>query len=183
MKPRLRNWTDRFRQRPVVAGIAIACVALAASGLLPSRPLRAQQEKAGDAAADASRNLVERQRELSLRALDLIAKSINLGAPVIASSEDTILWSNKLLGCRLYLSFGPGEMKTQDPEVYLSLAKGPPNPARIAAFDDHYKRTKVVEERYLPLYQRGDFSAFNFARIESSRLQAEIWLSRERNRQ
>ena len=41
---------------------------------------------------------------------------------------------------------------------------------------------KSLEDRYRPLYERQQFSLFDFSRVEFQRLQADIWLAREKGR-
>ena len=136
-----------------------------------------------DAPADVDvRKLVKDQLALAERALGLIQRSARIGAPVTNAAADVHAWSYRRLGARLFLTFGPEEPKTMDPEVYLIQAKGPPNPDRIAAFEEHRDLMQNWEERFGGLAKTGVGSQFNFLTFQAHLLQAEIWLARERDR-
>jgi hypothetical protein len=143
--------------------------------------------QAGDQKAEAEaeagvRKLVEDQLALAERALGLISRSARIGAPVSNAATDVQAWSYRRLGARLFLSFGADEPKTMDPEVYLIQAKGPPNPDRLAAFEEHRDLMKNWEVRFATLAKTGVGSQFNFLTFQAHLLQAEIWLARERDR-
>jgi hypothetical protein len=141
--------------------------------------------RAGDQDAPAEtdvRKLVKDQVTLAERALGLISRSAQIGAPVSNAATDVHAWSYRRLGARLFLSFGPDEPKTMDPEVYLIQAQGPPNPDRLAAFEEHRDLMKDWEVRFAGLAKTGVGSQFNFLTFQAHLLQAEIWLERERNR-
>jgi hypothetical protein len=145
-----------------------------------------QGPKAGDQKASAQpdvRKLVKDQLALAERALGLISRSAQIGAPVSNAAADVHAWSYRRLGARLFLSFGPDEPKTMDPEVYLIRAQGPPNPDRLAAFEEHRDLMKIWEIRFAGLAKTGVGSQFNYLTFQAHLLQAEIWLARERARQ
>ena len=163
-------------------GVAVAMLAVASVGLPPRSAVCAQQEAPRPAGEDSASGIARKQLRLSEEALGLIAKSRDLGAPVAMVWADTIFWSRQVLEARLFLSFPDREGRTQDVEVYLHAAKGAAVADRLAAFADHLARMKALENQYRPLFQQGNLSAFHFARIESARLQAEIWQAREEGR-
>jgi hypothetical protein len=165
-----------------MAGLALAALGLAWCGLAPTRAQQARPQGGPPAATDEATALVEKQRALSLRALQLIDQSRRIDAPVAALAPETYIWSRHVLEARLYLSLGAGEAKTQDIELYLNQARGEPKPDRVAAFEEHVRRMKSLEDRYRPIYERGQFSTFDFAKVEFYRMQAETWLAREKGR-
>jgi hypothetical protein len=166
------------RRQGFVAGLAVAAIGLAWWGIGP-RALRAQEK---EAKPDRTAALVEQKLQLSLNILKLVDKSRAMGAPVRAPTQEIALWSRHVLEARIYLSLAKSDFRTQDVEVYLSRAKGPANAERVAAFEEYLRRVKALEDLYRPLFERGNFSAYDFGMIEALRLQAEIWLSREKER-
>jgi hypothetical protein len=165
-----------------MAGAAVVAIAawFASGGIRPlgARPL----ETASLAEGDTTKTLVEAQVKLAKKALRLIEDSRQIGAPVRASSEERYLWSRRLLEAQIYLSLGAAEAKTEDVEVYLNQVRGPAVAERVKAFEAHLERMRQMEAWYRPLYERTQMSAFDFAKVEFTRLQAEVWLSREQSR-
>lgn len=163
------------RDRRIFAGVAVGAIAAAGFVLGGARPLGARS-----ALDDKTRALVEAQVKLATKALHLIENSRQIGAPVRAAPEERYVWSRRLLEARIYLTLAETEPKTEDVEVYLNQARGPAVAERVAAFEAHLERMKQNEKWYRPLYESTRMSAFDFARVEFNRLQAEVWLSRER---
>jgi len=159
---------------------AMSLVAMATIGfLVGQRSIEARQDAKSD---EKTRALVEGQVQISQKALKWIQNSRQIGAPVRASSEEWTTWSRRLLEAQIFLSLGDNEPKTQDVEVYLSQAHGPMVPGRVAFFEGHLDRMRLMEAWYRPMYEKTQMSAFDFTRVEFSRNQAEVWLSRERGR-
>jgi hypothetical protein len=67
--------------------------------------------------------------------------------------------------------------------VYLTLSNAAPTPERTTAFEDRLKRMRDRELTLRPLYERGILSALAFLEIQSHRLEAQFWLTRERARE
>jgi hypothetical protein len=162
--------------RKRILGLSILGAALVLAGFALGRVT------AQDAAnTDEPRKLVEEQRKLANRALALIDRSAKIGAPVSNAATDVYQWSYRRLGTRLFLTFGPDDHRTMDPEVYLAMAQGPPNPDRIAAFEEHRELMRSWEARFRGLARTGIGSQLNFLTFQAHLLQAEIWLARERD--
>ena len=134
------------------------------------------------AAADETSKLVGEKAEVARGALRQVEKAWEIGAPVNLPTQEYFAWSRRLLEAQIFLSLGPDEAKTEDVEVYLNRAKGAANPDRVSAFEAHLRRMRQLEERYRPMYERKQFSAFDFATLEYRRLQAQVWLTRENAR-
>lgn len=163
--------------RKGVLGFSLLCATLVIAGFALGRVT------AQDAAnTDEPRKLVEEQLKLANRALDLIDRSAKIGAPVSNAATDVYQWSYRRLGTRLFLTFGPDEHRTMDPEVYLAMAQGPPHPDRIAAFEEHRELMRSWEARFRGLARTGIGSQLNFLTFQAHLLQAEMWLARERSR-
>ena len=180
--PHIEGVEPNGRRWRLAVGLPLAALALAWCAVGPPRILRAQQEARGPVVADDPTALVEGQLKLARRALQLIERSREIGAPVMLPSQETVAWSRRVLEARIYLSLGPGEPKTQDVEVYLGQAKGPAPAGRLAAFEEHFNRMKALDARYRPLYEQGQMSPFDFTKVEFARLQAEVWLIRAKRR-
>lgn len=177
--PRGRPLRPRSGLRAVVpvglaAALLPACWALNRTG-----PVAASQPDGLTAGPTA---LFREQLRMGREALGIIEESVKIGAPVRDPSTVFTVWSQRILGAQLFLSFGPGERAFAEPEAYLSLAEGPPNPERARAFEDHLGRMRRWERRFRPLYEDGQFSALDFLEIQARRLQAEQWLARESSR-
>ena len=174
------------RLRRAVALLGVAAVALAIPGAWRARPVAARQaerQAAGNPAADRSpAELVRERLDLSRRALDIITKSWSRGAPVMNQAGDVYAWSSRLMGTQIYLSMAEGEARVEDPEVYLGLSNIQPNPGRTAAFRDHLARMRAWEDRLRPLAKSGVLSTLGFLEVEPRRVQAELWLARERQK-
>lgn len=171
------RWRGPRRAGSILA-VAVAALTLSSHGQLSPRPLMAEDARESDEAT----RLVEEQGQVARQALQMIEKAWSIGAPVNLPTQEYHVWSRRLLGTEIYLGFGQGEAKTEDVEVYLNRAKGKADPRRLAAFGQHTKRMKHLEDRYRPLYERKQLSAFDFATVEYHRLQAQIWEARERDR-
>ncbi len=163
-------------------GLAAATIALAASWIGPALRVSANAKPGPTPTAQAEEinAQVQTQLRLAKKALALLANSRQIGAPVAASSREQYSWSRRQLECEVFLTFRADEPRTQDVEVYLNRAKGPSDPARRAALEGHVARMKDLEARYRRLYETQQFSAFDFAQVEYSRMEAEVWLAREK---
>ena len=181
---RLRRENRRLRR--AVALLGVAAFGLAIPGVWKARPVAARQVErpdGGDQAAERPpAELVRERLDLSRRALAIIMKSWSRGAPVMNQAGDVYAWSSRLMGTQIYLSMAEGEPRVEDPEVYLRLSNLKPNPERTAAFRDHLARMRAWEDRLRPLAQSGVLSTLGFLEVESRRVQAELWLARERQR-
>ena len=171
-----------MRRSHHLGGFAMAVLVMASWGFISHRPVQATQENRTPVKIDRAAALVEKKQQLCLRILGLIQKARKLGAPVTAYSQQVINWSRQLLETQIYLSLADSDFKTQDIEVYLSRAKGPANADRVAAFEGYLRTMKGLEDIYRPLYDKGNYSTYDFAQIEAVRVQAEIWLAREQGR-
>jgi hypothetical protein len=154
-------------------------LALIAAGLLvrAESPTRAQEKN------DALRpdEVIARARlALGLKALGIIQRKTQLGPQVTNPVGDTYQWSMLRLGAQIYLSMGRDENRVEDPEVYLAVAKARPSRERMAAFQSHYDLMKAWEDRTRPLAEKTFMAPLDFLQIQEHRLQAELWLARER---
>ncbi|HWE36413.1 MAG TPA: hypothetical protein VG406_07550 [Isosphaeraceae bacterium] len=124
--------------------------------------------------------VVEERLKMARHALELIANVGLLGNPVNNQVGDIYTWSKRLLGSQIYLSMSEGEPRVEDPEVYLALPHVEPKRDRVAAFEAHWRRMREWEERIRGLAAAGRVSRLMFMEIQAHRLQAELWLARER---
>jgi hypothetical protein len=172
-----------MRRSSFVVGLMLVATGFTLSSLMPHHAVHASQEAERVVKEDKSAALVEEKLRVCLKVLELIDKSRKIGAPVQGYSFEMIRWSRQVLEARIYLSLAKSAFKTQDVEVYLSQAKGPANAERVTAFEQYLRSMRSLEALYRPLYQKGNFSTYDFAQIEAVRVQADIWLSREKNRE
>lgn len=117
---------------------------------------------------------------LSRRALGIVRNAAREGANIINQREDYYRWSYRMLGDQIYLSMSDDDPRVADPEVYLAVSDARPSPARLAAFEDHLKRMQAWEDFMRPFYNDQILSAIGFFDIQSYRLEAQLWLARER---
>jgi hypothetical protein len=136
--------------------------------------------RAGDE-EDASA-LFEELHRLGHRAMSMLDRSTEIGAPVPDSPARVAIWSLRMLGTDLYRSSPKEGPRTPEPEIYLSSAKGPPNPERIRAFEEHLGRMQLWEKMFQKLADAGDVSRLDLMEFQSRRLVAQIWLIRERHK-
>jgi hypothetical protein len=166
-------------------GLMVMFVAAVCLGLRV-RALEAQQAPArGGNAADRPaepRAVAEEQLALARRALGIIDQATQRGIPALRQPQEVYVWSRRLVEAQLYLSFEPDEPKTMSPEVYLSLFQVKPKPERAAAFEVHWKRMQLWEDRLRSLIARGAMSPLDFTEVEAHRIEAESWLAREKAR-
>ena len=171
-------------RRLLTAGAASLAALAVVAGFGPwrSRPasarpveIRAGEERGAD-------ELARERREVSKRALGIIDRSWEIGAPVRDAAGDVHMWSSRLLGTEIYLSMAEGETRVEDAEVYLSLTGIKPNPNRTTAFEQHLARMRSWENRLRRLADQGVMSTIGFLDVESRRIQAELWLARERQK-
>ena len=168
--------SERRWRRAAVLGVTLAGL-LAAAGLVLPRGAAARQ---GAGAAADHLALARSRLALSRQALDLIRRSGERGAQVINQREDFYRWSYRLLGDQIYLSMAAADPRVADPEVYLAVSHARPNADRLAAFEAHARRMRDWEDLMLPLYRRQVLSPIDFLDVQSYRLEAELWLERER---
>ena len=162
-----------------------AALAVAAAFLLIMNT--GQSPRPDDARPDVTKSddpatVAAAQRDLARRALGFIELSSSRGAPVSNQTYKIYLWSYRLLTSQLFLSLPADAQRTEDPEVYFTTSKAEPNPDRLNAFEEHWARMKAWEERLRPLVRSGTMPALDLMEVEAHRIQAELWLSRERLR-
>jgi hypothetical protein len=174
---RLERANRRWRWGAMFAALAIAGAVVWA--VLTHQGAAAAAEQAADAREDPL-TTVKLRLELARKALAIIRAKTALGPQVSHPVEDTYRWSVLQLGAQIYLSMGPDEIKVEDPEVYLAVAKSRPNAERLKAFESHYLLMKKWEEKLRPLAQNTLIAPLDFMEIQEHRLQAELWLARER---
>jgi hypothetical protein len=117
---------------------------------------------------------------LARKALGIIQRRTQLGPQVANPVGDAYQWSVVRLGAQIYLSMGRDESRVEDPEVYLAVAKARPSKERMAAFQAHYDLMKAWEDRTRPLAEKTFMAPLDFLQIQEHRLQAELWLEREK---
>jgi hypothetical protein len=166
-----RSW-----KRAISLGVALA-VLLVAAGLVRPRGAAARQGRVG---AEDHLALARERLAISQQALEFIRRSAARGAQVINQREDFYRWSYRLLGDQIYLSMSDDDPRVADPEVYLAVSHARPDPARTAAFEAHAKRMREWEDQMRPLYRSGVLAPIDFLDVQSYRLEAELWLARER---
>jgi hypothetical protein len=181
MAGRLDRLERENRRRRRAAGVLIAATILLGLGRAPL-PRRAAAGPAEQTADDrqVAKAAVEARLELARKAFGMIAASWRGGAPVSNQPRDVYAWSKRLLGAQIYLSMDDDELKVEDPEVYLAVAKARPKAERLAAFAAHLERMKQWEQRLRPLARDKIMAPFAYLDIQANRLQAEMWLARER---
>jgi hypothetical protein len=123
---------------------------------------------------------IEARIELSRQALEAIHRAERRGASAVVLREDAYRWSRRLLGDQLYACSPEEGPRVADPEVYFALASSGTDPGRIAAFEGHLRRMAGWESRMRPFYERGLLAPLDFLEVRSRRLEAELWLARER---
>ena len=173
---RLERENRRWRRGG--AALLIALAALTAGGVARLPRLRAQDPP--PRMKDPSVEIAERRLAVSRKALETIDATMAIGAPVFNQVGDVYVWSYSMLGDQIYLSMGADETRVEDPEVFLAVSKARANPARLAAFEAHFKRMQKWEDRLRPLARNGTMSNLDFLKLQSNRLQAELLLERER---
>lgn len=180
----------RRRRATAVAAIALAATAALATLARP-RPTAAQQNLPREKDVRPYRTppageprdhmvVVEERRRMAQHALDLINNVGGQGNPINNQVGTIYDWSTRLLGAQIYLSMSEGEPRVEAPEVYLALPHVEPKPGRVAAFEAHWRRMRDWEERIRGLAATGRVSRLMFLEIQAHRLQAELWLAREK---
>ena len=191
MARRLDRLDRENRRLKWAGGLAAAgvAVALAFPGAWRPRPAAAGQVERPAAVGQVERpepadrpaaELVQERLEVAQKAIGIIMRSWARGAPDTNSAGEIYYWSTVVLGSHLFLSMAEGEPRVENANAYLALKAVKPNPARIVAFEQHLARMRTWEDRLRPLAQKGVLSTLGFLSIESRRLEAEIWLARER---
>lgn len=161
----------------------IVGVLLVATGFLRWPAASETGAMAADPVVDASNapvTIVKARLELARKALAIIRAKTALGPQVSHPVEDTYRWSVLQLGAQIYLSMGPDEIKVEDPEVYLAVAHSRPNRERLQAFEAHFNLMQKWEKKLRPLAENTLLAPLDFMEIQAHRLQAEVWLARER---
>jgi hypothetical protein len=177
---------NRIWRRLALAGFTLAAL-LVANSLGRPRTLTAQQteppsSKAVEGPPDHLK-LAENRLRLARRALAIVNESAERGFQIANQQQDYYRWSYRLLGDQIYLSLNDDDPRVANPEVYLAISHAKPNPARLAAFSDHLKRMIWWEDLNRPLASKGTMSVLAFSDIQATRIEAELWLARERLRQ
>jgi hypothetical protein len=144
----------------------------------PVPPPPADQEKDPDHVALAKRRL-----NLSRSGLDIVRQSARQGALMSNQRDYLYRWSYRLLGDQIYLTMEDGDPRVPDPEVYLAVSDAKPSRERTLAFQAHRDRLLEWEQQMRPLYEKGILSPIDFMDIQSYRLEAELWLARERQKE
>jgi hypothetical protein len=160
----------------VLAGLVIPAASLA------HRRAEARQEPPAAARANVPESIVRNRLELARKALAIIRRKTALGPQVSHPVQDTYRWSVLQLGTQIYLSMGNDEPKVEDPEVYLAITTARPSRNRLAAFQAHYDLMKYWEDRLRPLADSTIMAPLDFLDVQQHRLQAELWLAREKER-
>jgi hypothetical protein len=148
----------------------------------PLRPRATEAQRGGEVGlpADGARAASEARLALSKQAIDVIRRPARDGALFVGRREDFYRWSRRQLGDELFLSLPESGPRAADPEVYLTLARSRPSPVRVAAFEEHLHRMRELESAMLPLKEQRLLSALDFLEVQAHRLEAELWLARER---
>jgi hypothetical protein len=172
---------ERTNRRWRLVAVLITLV-ITAWILLPHalRTAHAQNSTPPVSPSDDDEAIARKRLELAREALQIIQRKTAFGPQVSHPVDDTYRWSVLHLGSQIYLSMGKDEMKVEDPEVYLAVAKAHPDPKRLAAFQAHYDLMKFWENRVRPLAEKTIMARLDFYEIQKFRLQAELWLAREK---
>lgn len=174
---------NRVWRRLALAGFALAAL-LAASSLGRPRTLTAQQTeppivKAVGGPPDHVK-LAQERLQLSKKAIQIMNELSARGNPVANPRQEFYRWSYRMLGDQIYLSLNDADPRVADPEVYLAVSHANANPARLAAFAGHLKRMTYWEDVSRPLARSGTMSVLSFLEVQARRVEAELWLARER---
>ncbi len=124
--------------------------------------------------------LAKRRLILSRKGLEIVRQSARRGALMSNQRDYLYRWSYRLLGDQIYLSMEDGDPRVPDPEVYLAVSKAKPSRDRTIAFEAHRDRLLEWEQQMRPLYEQNILAPIDFMDIQSYRLEAELWLARER---
>lgn len=174
---------NRLWRRLALAGFALAALLVAVSLDRP-RPLTAQEArppvvKPAEAQPDHVK-LARERLQLSRKAFHIMDELAARGNPVVNPRQEYFLWSYRMLGDQIYLSLDDADPRVADPEVYLAVSHPKTNPARLAAFADHLKRMTWWEDVSSRLTRTGTMSVLTFLEVQARRVEAELWLARER---
>jgi len=129
---------------------------------------------------DDPKVLYDEQLQLAQKTLSIIDQATRRGIPALDQAQQEHFWSVRTLEAEIYLSLPEHEPKAGDPQVFLSLPGIEPDANRLAAFEAHLRRMKSWEEKLKGAAQRGAISVLDIKYAEFRRLQAEIWLAREK---
>lgn len=129
---------------------------------------------------DDPKVLYDEQLQLAQKTLSIIDQATRRGIPALDQAQQEHFWSVRTLEAEIYLSLRGNEPKAGDPQVFLSLPGIEPDANRLVAFEAHLRRMKSWEEKLKGAAQRGAISVLDIKYAEFRRLQAEIWLARER---
>jgi hypothetical protein len=175
-----REWRRGSRIGAVLATLSLVLVA--AFALWHSKA-EATQDQAQRVTEEETRALVAKRGKLARQAVDLITRKTPQGPLVNNPRHELYLWSLRLLGAEIYLSMNDEELKVEDPEVYLAVAKARPSAARERAFDDHLKRMQAWEAGWRLLVERNVMSPFQLLEVQHHVLEAQLWVNREKLKQ
>jgi hypothetical protein len=147
-----------------------------------TKPAQAQSPPDPATASNDTDAIARGRLELARKALAILNSRSAQGPLANMRVPETYQWSVMMLGAQIYLSMAKDEPRVEDPEVYLAVSKSRPSAERLAAFEAHWKRMKTWEDRLLPVARQSVLPEFDFMVVQSHRLQAELWLARERER-
>lgn len=146
---------------------------------IPSTEGAIQEGAAKDREPDHVR-LAKQRLALSRRAIEIINAATRKNATMVNQRDYLYRWSYRLLGDQIYLTLEDEDPRVPDPEVYLGVLDAKPSRERTLAFEAHRDRLLTWERSMRPYYERNILSAIDFMDIQSYRLEAELWLARER---
>lgn len=160
-------------------GLLAAAIAFGVPGAARPRAVAAPPEGPRVTDPGDPLPLYDELHQTGRRAIDLVNLSLRVGAPVNNSPAVVAAWSLRILDAEIFRTSPKGGLRSGDPEVYLSTAKGPPDPPRVRAFQEHLNRMRAWEERFRPLASDRRLSALDFLELQARRIQAEGYLARE----
>lgn len=166
--------------RSTAAVVAIMALLVLVAGFTGSRGAVARPLGGGVVRCNEAGAVVKARIKLSRQALDAIRRAKRDGASALKSRTEVYRWSRRLLGDRLYASSSGDEPRVTDPEAYFALPASRTNPERLAAFEEHFQRMEELEASMRPLCERRILTALEFLEVQAYRLEAELWLARER---
>jgi hypothetical protein len=179
---RLRRQARRWKR--IGGAVLIAATTLFVASDQERITSAQQPDKKNDSRGEDRRNdptvLYEDQLKLAQKTLSIIDQATRRGIPALDQAQQEHFWSVRTLEAEIYLSLRGNEPKAGDPQVFLSIPGIEPDANRLAAFDAHLRRMKSWEEKLKGAAQRGAISVLDIKYAEFRRLQAEIWLAREK---
>jgi hypothetical protein len=144
----------------------------------PNVPERGLDDDAPEAPGDPD-VLYGQLRRMGERSIAMVDRSARQRAMIRNAPEEVARWASRLLEAEHYgIALDDGR-RTADPELHLVLADGRRDQGRIDAFRDYLTRLEDWEARFRPLAVDGTISELRFLELQSRRILAEAWLSRE----